>query len=139
MCVQISVVNGEGVPFKHRTPFLFLAHTICPTWFGSVPAHTVTQGPELISSPLSPHCTIWHTWPSCSPLDMVMTAPLCFGLERHLSPPLNSLLVRTNHLTCGRWECIMSPCALKEKKTDVCVHIPSLYPNDAPLAYRDMS
>lgn len=44
-------------------------------------------------------------------------APLCFGLECHLSPPLTSLLVRTNHLTCGRWGCITSPCALKEKKT----------------------
>ena len=121
MCV-LCVCADKGrewgrMPFKHSAPFLFLAHTICPMWFGRVPAHTVPQGPTLMLSPLSPSCTIWHTWPSCSPLDMVMTATLCFGLECHLSPPLNSLLVRTNHLTCGRWECIMAPCALKEKET----------------------
>lgn len=37
-----------------------------------------------------------------APLETVTTATICFGLECHMSLPLNSLLVRTNHMTLQR-------------------------------------
>lgn len=90
-------------------------------WVGRIAAHIVIQGPRLMLSPLSHSCTIWPF----SPLETVTAATICFGLECHMSLPLNSLLVRTNHMTLkrvGMYNFLMS---LKEKKTRcVCIVYP---------------
>lgn len=68
---------------------------------------------------------------------MVTTAAVYFGLECHLSLPLNSLLVRTNHMTLQKVGMYNLPMGLEGEENQTLVHTLSLYQNDAPFAYKE--
>lgn len=100
------------------TVYIFISCSSMRTgWVGWITAHTVTQGPRLMLSPLSHSCTIWLF----SPLETVTAATICFGLECHMSLPLNSLLVRTDHMTLKRVGMYNLPMGLKGEN-QMCVH-----------------
>lgn len=98
--------------------FLFLAHTMWTGWVGRITVQTVTQGLWLMLSPLSHSCTIWPF----SQLETVTAATICFGLECHMSLPLNSLLVRTSHLILKRVGMYNLPMGLKGEENQMCLH-----------------
>lgn len=120
-----------------QSALLSLAQSRCSMWVG----RSLHTQPLRDRGRCCLYCltdTIQYMRSSCSLLESVWTAMVCFGLECQMPFPVSGLLVRNNHVTMQREEMYNVPMGLKvEEKRSVSTLFLSLYQNDAPFTYKE--